>query len=307
MDSAEMEAKRTYRPQAGGQGIFTVIFANLEDKERIFEEGPHFMNNTGLFMRYWEDRYNPDEEKIMAAPIWVRLFGLLIEFWDPEILEGIGNSIGTFVKVAESMKRGKYTSYARISVYMNIADPLPEVIEVEYRDEVWQQPIYYEHIPFRCRRCHEYGHLARECPQNRAMESERINREELRKGEGSGSEENEFREVQRRRKPNLGATKSQLKETKSPIESQNKFKILQEEEDENEGEKQEEDVNETTPMEIIKEGKRKSMSPSKETEGEAEGRQENMVEQTMTGPDYIKEMGTEEEKIMKKLLSEWKK
>lgn len=110
------------------------------------------MNNAGLFMRYWEDRYNPDDEKIMEAPIWVRLFVLLIEFWDREILEGIGNSIGTFVKVAESTKRGKYTSYARICVYMNIADPLPEFIEVEYHDEIWQQPIDYEHIPFRCRR-----------------------------------------------------------------------------------------------------------------------------------------------------------
>lgn len=59
-------------------------------------------------------------------------------------------------------------------------------------------------------------------------------------------------------------------------------------------------------MEIIKEGKRKSMSSSKEIEGDMAGRQENMGEQSVTGPDNIKEIGTEEEKIMKKLLSEWK-
>jgi len=54
-----------------------------------------------------------------------------MEYWDPHILEGIGNSIRTFVKVGESTKRGKYTSYARICVYMNIVEPLPEYIEVE--------------------------------------------------------------------------------------------------------------------------------------------------------------------------------
>lgn len=36
----------------GAKGFFTVIFSNLEDKERIFEGGPYFMNNVGLFMRH---------------------------------------------------------------------------------------------------------------------------------------------------------------------------------------------------------------------------------------------------------------
>jgi len=35
----------------GAKGFFTVIFSNLEDRGRIFEEGPYFMNNAGLFMR----------------------------------------------------------------------------------------------------------------------------------------------------------------------------------------------------------------------------------------------------------------
>lgn len=66
------------------------------------------MNNVGLFMRHWEDRYNPDNEKLLAAPIWVRLFGLPMEFWDPDILEGIGNSIGTFVRLL-NQPRGEST------------------------------------------------------------------------------------------------------------------------------------------------------------------------------------------------------
>jgi len=162
----------------GAKGFFTAIFASLEDKERIFEEGPYFMNNVFLFMRHWEDRYNPDNEKSLVAAIWVRLFELPMEFWDPDILEGIGNSIETFVKVAESTKRGKYTSYARICVYMNIAEPLPEYIELEYHDEIWQQPIDYEHIPFRCRRCHEYGNLFRQCPLNKEVEITKTQDEE---------------------------------------------------------------------------------------------------------------------------------
>lgn len=82
----------------GAKGFFTVVFTILEDKDRVFEGGPYFFNNAGLFMRQWEESYNPEKEKMLAAPVWVRLFGLPIEFWDPEILEGIGNLIGSFVK-----------------------------------------------------------------------------------------------------------------------------------------------------------------------------------------------------------------
>jgi len=290
----------------GAKGFFTLIFANLEDKERSFEEGPYFMHNAGLFMRHWEDRYNPDAEKLLAAPIWVRLYGLPTEFWDPDILEGIGNSIGAFVKVAESTKRGKYTSYARICVYMNIAEPLPEYIEVEYHDEIWKQPIDYEHIPFRCRRCHEYGHLYRQCPQNREGEVTRIMEEEKRKVEGSDIRENGFKEVQRRQKPRQEGTRGQPKEKNIPVENQNKFQVLQDEEEEIEGGKKAEEDDENAPKEIIIETIGKSISQNREGEVEMGESQENIVEQMQRESENRKDNGAEEERIMKKLLQEWK-
>jgi len=71
-------------------------------------------------MRHWKECYNPNEGKLLATRVSVRLFSLPIYFWDPEILGGIGNSIGNFFKVADSTWWGRYTSYANICVYMNI-------------------------------------------------------------------------------------------------------------------------------------------------------------------------------------------
>ena len=150
----------------GAKGFFTVIFTNLLDKERIFEGRPYFYNNARLFLRQWEECYNPEQEKIFAAPIWVRLFGLPMDFLDPEILEGIGNSLGKFVKIADSTSRGRYTYFSQICVYMNIFEPLPKMIELEYEGRIWLRLLDYEHIPFRCRCCHEYGHLYKYCPLN---------------------------------------------------------------------------------------------------------------------------------------------
>lgn len=87
-------------------------------------------------MKYWEECYDLDKKKMLAALLQVRLSGLPLEFWDPEILEGIGNMIGRFVKIVETAKKGRCPSYARICVYINIAEPIPDTVELEYHEEV---------------------------------------------------------------------------------------------------------------------------------------------------------------------------
>jgi hypothetical protein len=88
------------------------------------------------------------------------------EFWLEEILMGIGNTVGRYVKSSKATKQRKYTSYARICVYMDISKALPGSVTLEYQDEDWNQTIDYEHIPFHCRKCHEHGHLFRDFPLN---------------------------------------------------------------------------------------------------------------------------------------------
>ena len=91
--------------------------------------------------------------------VWVWIFALPMDLWDPKILESIGKTLGSFVKITETMRQGRYTSSACISVYMNIYEPLPESIELEYEGKICLHILDYEKIPFIFRRCHEYGHV----------------------------------------------------------------------------------------------------------------------------------------------------
>ena len=75
--------------------------------------------------------------------------------------EAIGNKLGKYVKTLEATLEGRYTSYARIFIEMDVSGALSEAISLEFKDEEWIQSIDYEKIPFRCRRCHEHGHLIR--------------------------------------------------------------------------------------------------------------------------------------------------
>jgi hypothetical protein len=84
--------------------------------------------------------------------------------------EAIGNKIGKYVKTSEETLKGRYTSYARICIKMDVSGALPEAIILEFRDEEWIQSIDYVQILFRCRRCHEHGHLLTECPLSKNQE-----------------------------------------------------------------------------------------------------------------------------------------
>jgi hypothetical protein len=64
-----------------------------------------------------------------------------------------------------------------ICVYMNVSKDFLGSLTLEYQDEEWVQTIDYEHIPFHCRKCHEHGHLFRDCPLNvppRPMAEEKL-------------------------------------------------------------------------------------------------------------------------------------
>lgn len=198
----------------------------MQDKEIVFENGPYFYYNVVLFMRYWDECYNPDKEKFLAALVWVRLFSLLMDFWDLQILEGIGNMIGSFVKIVETTKKGSYTSYARICVYMNIANPIPNTVELEYDEGIWQQNLDYEHIPFRFQRCHEYGQLVKEFPLTTEEEERKSKQQKKKQTEQEG-----FLEAKSRRRPTKEKSNEGKKEEKTHPCKSNNFEILQEEGD----------------------------------------------------------------------------
>jgi hypothetical protein len=84
--------KGDYEVQLSSKGFFMIIFYNLEDKDRIFDNGPYFYNSAGLFLRFWMDRFSPEKEYFTMAPVWICLYSLPQEFWLEEILMGIGNT-----------------------------------------------------------------------------------------------------------------------------------------------------------------------------------------------------------------------
>jgi hypothetical protein len=203
---------------AVGRGFFVFSFSRTEDRDLVFRSGPYFMGARGLFLAPWTLDFNPGAE-ITAAPVWVRLPHLPLHLWGRRSLEDIGNKLGRFLDSVEP--KGDQFTCARICVEVNLEKGLPEAIKLSLGEWFHIQELDYEQIPFKCLRCHAYGHFAKSCPKA--------------SGEPGPVKEDDFQPVsnrrrQQRRKDPLPQAPKATHSAEATLENKNSFDALKEDE-----------------------------------------------------------------------------
>jgi hypothetical protein len=61
--------KGDYELQLSSKRFLTIIFFNLEDKDRIFENGSYFFNPAGLYLRFWIDCFISENVDFSFVPV----------------------------------------------------------------------------------------------------------------------------------------------------------------------------------------------------------------------------------------------
>jgi len=77
----QWKPKGDFRLHLGAKGFFTLVFANLDDRDHIFNGGPFFYASTGLYMRPWKPNFAPEQKIFKHVPVWIHLFSLPIDYW----------------------------------------------------------------------------------------------------------------------------------------------------------------------------------------------------------------------------------
>ena len=102
---------------------FMAIFSNMVDQNRVFEGGPYFYNQVGLFIKPWHDIFNLGEEMSSQVPIWVHLPHLPLEFWRDDILHKITSLLENIIAVATQTLDKKVISFSQIFVEIDRNNP----------------------------------------------------------------------------------------------------------------------------------------------------------------------------------------
>jgi hypothetical protein len=100
-------------------------------------------------MRPWKENFSREKENSKNVLVWLRIYSLPLDYCLPSTFKEIGNKLRKYFKTSEETLKGRYTSYARICIEMDVSGALLEAISLEFRDEEWIQSIDYEHVMFR--------------------------------------------------------------------------------------------------------------------------------------------------------------
>ncbi|KAH9295700.1 hypothetical protein KI387_039288 [Taxus chinensis] len=145
--------------------FFQVLFPSTEEVDRVFKEGPWFLNSSSLYVRPWSEDFSPSTEIINRAPLWINLPHLPIEFRTPVVLKEIVDALGSFVPISNPTLSSWKNSSARVCVDMDLSSPLPSFILLPSLKGPWKQQVSFEGLNINCFYCGKMGHLSKLCSE----------------------------------------------------------------------------------------------------------------------------------------------
>lgn len=140
------------------RGWFSLKFSNEAHTNLVLARYWH-IEMAPVLLKRWSPLFDLEHEQIGARPIWVRLPGLPLQFWEEEVFIRIGNALGTYLDHDRTFIESRSRTLACILVYLDTRDELEEQITLQWGRCIRVQILDYEGVPFRCRRCHKVGHL----------------------------------------------------------------------------------------------------------------------------------------------------
>ena len=120
------------------------------------------MEESQVRLEHWSPRSGCWAEEEERKEVWVRIVGLPISLWSPEILKRVGDECGGFITVDEQTKSMGELQWARILVRLR-GEFRPRVLEIEMEEEIYVVSLWWECRPMmRRKRRNEAGRHSNE-------------------------------------------------------------------------------------------------------------------------------------------------
>lgn len=124
---------------------------------------PWFVAGQLLVVQPWEPDFVPSRRPVHKAVVWMRLLGLLMEFWVHSAIMVVTAEAGRPLDIDEFMDHLRKAGYARVRVEIDAAKPLTSGVLIQGKKAKFWQPFEFENLPAICYQCGRIGHVNEAC------------------------------------------------------------------------------------------------------------------------------------------------
>ena len=82
-----------------GKGFFSLRFDHVEDMRRVWAVGTLNLNPRLFRISQWSPNLSPFKQKLTHAQVWIRLYNLGLEYWEPQTLMEIARGVGVLIQL----------------------------------------------------------------------------------------------------------------------------------------------------------------------------------------------------------------
>ncbi|KAL3689704.1 hypothetical protein R1sor_016013 [Riccia sorocarpa] len=162
---------------------FLVLSASV-GRNHIFANAPYYMGESMVYTLPWDPHFNPKELRTRSVPIWVELPDVPPNY----VSYGLAmmNTLGVLVYAAKNIET-QHSNLLNGCVLMDISKPLKEekYFRVQgFREKLVRQKIRYSGFPDSCFECKQRNHIALNCPMKQTTPAREANGENDGKAQG---------------------------------------------------------------------------------------------------------------------------
>ena len=129
------------------EDLFLLEFDSPEKAKWVLDSGRRSFKGGDLQFEWWSPESGCLRRKDLGREVWIRVVGLPLHLWTPEILRKIGDACGGFVAVDKNTEMKTEVKWARMLVKM-VGKSRPSVVNILEGPRSFEMQIWWEVSPW---------------------------------------------------------------------------------------------------------------------------------------------------------------
>ncbi|KAL5566495.1 hypothetical protein UlMin_029659 [Ulmus minor] len=147
------------------RNVFRFIFNLKEDRKKIIDRGPWFLNKDLLILKEWDPNYALHSISLNTTPIWAHIYGIPLAFMSRENIWKIGEKAGGVLQF-DLKEHTKWKPFVKAQLDIRVDNPLFPgfYLPMKKCSPIWIQ-VKYERIQDFCFCCGRLEHDRASCSE----------------------------------------------------------------------------------------------------------------------------------------------